>query len=72
MLGLFNPYFLNTLVPSGEIIIRRWIGERYEQEEGGVKKILVSIKYAKYILFDIWSLPNSYALLGIVAHFMDA
>jgi hypothetical protein len=72
ILGIFNHQLLESLVPATANTMRNWVKERYKQEKEAMKKTLASTQFAKHLSFDTWTSPNSYALLAIVAHFIDA
>ncbi len=51
--------------------LRRWVLELYFEEKKRLKKRLHRSKSRIHISFDLWSSPNYYALLAVVAHFID-
>ena len=71
LLALFNEHLLKSLVPESDTTIRRWIVARFEQEKEDLKTTLASTKYAKHLSFDIWTSPNTYAVIAVNTHFID-
>jgi hypothetical protein len=52
--------------------ISRWISKAYDQQLGAVTETLASAITKVSLSFDLWTSGTSVALLGVVAHFIDA
>lgn len=52
--------------------ISRWIAQAYKQQLGVVTETLASAITKVSLSFDLWTSGTSVALLGIMAHFIDA
>jgi hypothetical protein len=52
--------------------ISRWIAKAYEQQLGVVTETLASAITKVSLSFDLWTSGTSVALLGVVAHFINA
>lgn len=72
--------FLTVLYPSlnqskllpAKDTMRTWIISAFEVRKDRMKTMLQKSKSKIHFSFDLWSSPNHLALLGIVAHFVDA
>jgi hypothetical protein len=51
--------------------LKRWILEEFEKKKLEIKNELATARSRIHISFDLWSSPNSLALCGIVAHYLD-
>ena len=70
LLSLLNLDLTQRLIPTGDTV-RRWITEMYTRERTALQETLVASPYMKHVSFDLWTLPNSYGLLGVIVHFVD-
>lgn len=50
---------------------RRWVFAEYEKRKQALKKDLRKARSNIHISFDLWTSPNCYAIIAIVAHFID-
>jgi hypothetical protein len=72
--------FLTVLYPSlgqskllpGKDTMRTWIIDAFEARKKRMRTMLQKSKSKIHFSFDLWTSPNHLALLGIVAHFVDA
>lgn len=68
LISYANPW---TKMPS-HISISRWVAKAYEEQLGVFTETLASAITKVSLSFDLWTSGTSVALLGIVAHFIDA
>ena len=68
LMSYANP---RTQMPS-HTSISRWVAKAYEQQLGVVTETLASAITKVSLSFDLWTSGTSVALLGVVAHFIDA
>ena len=76
-----NPYFkkmvrllnegLAALIP-GRKTIRKWIIEEFEQRKKELRHELRAARSNIHISFDLWTSPNCYAIMAIIAHYIDS
>jgi hypothetical protein len=76
-----NPYFrkmvklLNegvaALIP-GRNTIRKWIIEEFEKRKKELRHELRAARSNIHISFDLWTSPNYYAIMAIIAHYIDS
>lgn len=76
-----NPYFkkmlsllgegLASLVPSRNTI-RKWIVLEFQQRKRELRRELRAARSNIHISFDLWTSPNCYAIIAIVAHYIDS
>jgi hypothetical protein len=76
-----NPYFrkivrlLNEgvadLIPCRNTI-RKWVIEEFEQRKKKMRHELRAARSNIHISFDLWTSPNCYAIMAIVAHYIDS
>lgn len=66
--------FLNegiaALIP-GRNTIRRWVVEHFERRKRELRHELRAARSNIHISFDLWTSPNCYAFMAIVAHYID-
>lgn len=56
---------------STDHTIHAWILSEFDRCKVLVKRLLAATPGQIHLSFDLWTSPNSYALLGLVAHFFD-
>lgn len=61
---------IDTWLPDTHETIRKWIMRQYEVQKEKVKQRIQSSKSRIHISCDLWTSPNSLAILGIVAHYV--
>jgi hypothetical protein len=61
---------VDTWLPDTHETIRKWIMRQYEDQKEKVKQRIQSAKSRIHISCDLWTSPNSLAILGIVAHYV--
>ncbi|KAH7471723.1 hypothetical protein FOMA001_g13235 [Fusarium oxysporum f. sp. matthiolae] len=61
---------VDTWLPDTHETIRKWIMRQYEDQKEKVKQRMQSAKSRIHISCDLWTSPNSLAILGIVAHYV--
>src|SRR5271170_7109987 len=76
-----NPYFrkivslLNEgvadLIPCRNTI-RKWVIQEFEQRKREMRHELRAARSNIHISFDLWTSPNCYAIMAIVAHYIDS
>ena len=76
-----NRYFRNLLnflksalgkfLPSRNTF-RRWVLAEYHRRKRRLRKELRSTRSNIHLSFDLWTSPNCYAIIAIVAHFIDS
>jgi len=76
-----NRYFKNLLnflksalgkfLPSRNTF-RRWVFAEYHKRKRRLRKELRSTRSNIHLSFDLWTSPNYYAIIAIVAHFIDS
>src|SRR5579859_2928030 len=60
-----------SFIPRSGDTIRSWILARFNQACDEIKQHLAMAASNIHISCDMWSSPNNYALLGIIAHWTD-
>lgn len=70
LISLLSPQLAKYL-PS-RVTFRKWIVAEYEKRKQGLKKDLKKARSNIHISFDLWTSPNCYAMIAIVAHFIDS
>ena len=58
-------------LPRSHSIVKEWVVRTFEGEKIHVKAALHSAKSKIHIMCDLWTSPNSLAILGIVAQFIN-
>ncbi|KAI8404246.1 hypothetical protein FOFC_15741 [Fusarium oxysporum] len=61
---------VDTWLSDTHETIRKWIMRQYEDQKEKVKQRIQSAKSRIHISCDLWTSPNSLAILGIVAHYV--
>jgi hypothetical protein len=61
---------IDTWLPDTHETIKKWIMRQYEGQKEKVKQRIQSAKSRIHISCDLWTSPNSLAVLGIVAHYV--
>ncbi|KJZ73349.1 hypothetical protein HIM_07353 [Hirsutella minnesotensis 3608] len=56
--------------PDTHETIKKWIMRQYEGQKEKVKQRIQSAKSKIHISCDLWTSPNSLAILGVVAHYV--
>ena len=62
---------LATYLPSSGTTIRNWIMEDFKQRRQKIKKDLHLSKSLVHFSFDMWTSPNSIAMIAVIAHFVS-
>jgi hypothetical protein len=62
---------LAALVPSRNTI-RKWIVAEFQQWKKELRRELRAARSNIHISFDLWTSPNCYAIMAIVAHYIDS
>lgn len=70
ILNFLNDSF-GGFLPS-RITIRQWVLAEFHVQKEKLKKELRSSKSNIHISFDLWTSPNNYSIIAVVAHFIDA
>ena len=70
MMSLLNEG-LAALIPSRNTI-RNWIVEEFEQRKRELRRELRAARTNIHISFDLWTSPNYYAIMAIIAHYIDS
>jgi hypothetical protein len=60
-----------SFIPRSGDTVRSWILARFNQARDEIKEHLAMAASNIHISCDMWSSPNNYALLGVVAHWTD-
>ena len=76
-----NPYFrkivrllnkgMADLIPCRNTI-RKWVIQEFEQRKRNMRHELRAARSNIHISFDLWTSPNCYAIMAIVAHYIDS
>ncbi|CEJ82383.1 Putative Transposase-like protein [[Torrubiella] hemipterigena] len=61
---------IDTWLPDKHETIRKWIMRQYEVQKEKIKQRIRSAKSRIHISCDLWTSPNSLAILGMVAHYI--
>jgi hypothetical protein len=61
---------IDTWLPDTHETIKKWILRQYHTQKEKVKQRIQSAKSIIHISCDLWTSPNSLAVLGIVAHYV--
>ena len=72
ILMLLNPSLTRALLPESHHTVKAWVQARYHCEFDVIKTMLAGGITKRHLSFDLWTSPNSYGLLAIIAHFLDA
>lgn len=71
MLWVLNAKATEELLPESGDTVKRWLQLRYNEELARLKQRLARSPYQVHISFDIWTSPQSFALMAVVAHYFD-
>ncbi|KJZ69640.1 hypothetical protein HIM_10979 [Hirsutella minnesotensis 3608] len=71
LLFFLNPALLNHL-PKAAKTIRGWVMDAFLSKKQQLKEDLQRSRSRISISFDLWTSPNPYAILGVVAMWIDA
>jgi hypothetical protein len=70
LLLYLNPY-IDTFLPSSHSTIRQWVIRTYEAEKSqGQVKLQYALSKVHFTV-DLWTSPNSLAILGMIAHYVS-
>ncbi|OWT42447.1 hypothetical protein VFPPC_18547 [Pochonia chlamydosporia 170] len=61
---------IDTWLPDTHQTVKTWIMRQYEDQKEKVKQRIQSAKSRIHISCDLWTSPNSLAILGVVAHYV--
>ena len=70
LLFFLNPSLLNHL-PKAARTIRNWVIEAFRSKKQRLREDLQRSRSRISISFDLWTSPNPYAILGVVAMWID-
>ncbi|KJZ74134.1 hypothetical protein HIM_05666 [Hirsutella minnesotensis 3608] len=62
---------IDTWLPDTHETIKKWIMRQYEGQKEKVKQRIQSAKSRIHMSCDLWTSPNSLAILGVVAHYVS-
>jgi hypothetical protein len=62
---------LTSLFPTSGNTVRQWIINDFKQRRGQIRKELHLSKSLIHLSFDLWTSPNSLAMLAVVGHFVS-
>jgi hypothetical protein len=62
---------LTSLFPTSGNTVQQWIINDFKQRQGQIRKELHLSKSLIYLSFDLWTSPNSLAMLAVVGHFVS-
>ena len=65
-----NPKVLEYL-PTSANTIREWVLRQYKGRKETMKAKIQSARSKIHISCDVWTSPNSLAILGVIAHYID-
>lgn len=57
-------------IPMSKSSMQRWVVEVFNDEKNNVRAMLAKACSKIHLSFDIWTSPNGFAILGVVAHFV--
>jgi hypothetical protein len=63
---------IDTWLPKNHQSIRTWIFRQYNDHKEKTKQFIQVSRSKVHISCDLWTSPNSLAILGVVAHFISA
>lgn len=61
---------VDTWLPGSHQTVKKWIMRQYEDQKEKVKQRIQSARSRIHISCDLWTSPNSLAILGVVAHYV--
>jgi hypothetical protein len=70
LLLYLNPH-IDTFLPSSHSTIRQWVIRTYEAEKSQVQVKLQCALSKVHFTVDLWTSPNSLAILGMIAHYVS-
>jgi len=70
LLYYLNPEIDNWL-PNSIPTIQTWTLRTYEAQKGQIKREIQGALSKIHFTVDLWTSPNSLAILGIIAHYMS-
>ena len=62
---------LEKLLPKAASTIRGWVIKAFETRKDELRKELRGARSAISISFDLWTSPNAFGVLGVIAHFIS-
>jgi hypothetical protein len=62
---------LGSLLPRASSTIRNWVKEEYKRQKEQLQLELKDALSNVHISFDMWTSPNSYAIISIYSHFIN-
>jgi hypothetical protein len=62
---------IDVWLPKSHHSIREWVMRQFEDQKDQMKLNIQSAQSKIHISCDLWTSPNSLAILGIIAHFVD-
>jgi hypothetical protein len=72
LLMQLNAEKVASLLPESGSTVRRWLDDLYDQQLALLKRSLASSPaFKKHLSFDLWTSPNSIALLAVIVHYLD-
>ena len=57
-------------LPTSHNTVKEWVIRTFKQEQEHVKQSLQSAQSKVHFSCDLWTSPNSLAILGVIAHFI--
>ncbi len=57
--------------PPSHSVIQGWVMRQFADQKLKMKEVLLAARSRIHISCDLWTSPNSLAILGIIAHFVD-
>jgi hypothetical protein len=72
LLHVWNPTFTDQILPKSDTTMMKWLVEAFTENLNALKRQLHSTAMSKiHLSADLWTSPNSKALVAVVAHFVD-
>ena len=62
---------INVWLPTSLTTIYSWVIRQFEDHKGDIKTRIQSARSKIHISCDLWTSPNSLAILGVTAHFVS-
>jgi hypothetical protein len=62
---------IDVWLPKSHHSIREWVMRQFEDQKDQMKLKIQSAQSKIHVSCDLWTSPNSLAILGIIAHFID-
>ena len=63
---------LEKWIPKAGNTVRDWILAEFTRRQEDIKKQLHTSKSRIHLSFDLWTSPNCYAFMAIIAHYIDS